>query len=980
MPNEDLDAIVISETHWDRAWYQTFQQFRLKLVDLVDKLLNILGSNPGFSHFTFDGQTVALEDYLEAKPEQEDQITSFIQDGRISIGPWYVLSDEYLVSGEALIRNLLVGKRIASKYDSPMEVGYTPDPFGHVSQLPQILAGFGYDSAIFARGAGNEVDDLGSEFIWEAPDGTAVYVHWLPLSYGNIANLPESIDDAVSMIEEVIGELKGWSNIGPVLLMNGSDHLEPQAHLPDVVERYNETHDAYVKISTLPEFMAFVKSHEDKIQRFSGEFRRSKYHNLLSGVYSTRVYLKQENERLQRKMERFVEPIASLSHLFGKRYPAEKIRLAWKYLLKCHPHDDICGCSIDEVHEDMMQRFRWTDEIAESILDDSWQAIKARHANQSHNLVVFNFVPYHRSEVVTFSIPLSNLRFAQLSDIQLYDPGLQPQTLLEAAKNEVHIAFVRQHGFDMSPTSTKELSLRGETITEFEFDFSSLLAFFPGMEHIVEEIPTIYRIRVNSENEIIEVWGRKPNAKPLMDGGIVVTDDSGRSIPLQILGTHVEPNTDSTLIQDEHEVIRAAALVDVQPVGTRRLQLGLQDEDTGYDFEGPIEAGETWLENNLVRIELAKNGTLSLTDKRTGETYDGLLELEDSEDIGDEYDYCPAPRHESIRSADAMKSVEVIQTGPIIGQLRISGEFNLPSSAALKRRRRADSNVACPYTIEVTIKANCPRIETRIVFENNAEDHRLRVLFPTGTDADTCHADSTFDVIERPIDTDPYEDWFQQMPPTYPLRTFTSMNSDTRGLTVATKGLLEFEVLDEQGGTIALTLLRCVGWLSRVGMETRSGTAGPVMRTPGAQCPGLQEFEFAIIPHEGDWLESGAHTEVENYLLPMMTEYISPTEGQEDPISRSSLFEVHPETVKVSAVKNAEEGDGLILRVWNIGREKQSSIIRFGMPVSKAKVVNLAEEDWNQEGLILDEERVLYFDIPPKRIMTILVDFKKISN
>ena len=182
MTDNKTDAILISETHWDRAWYQTFQQFRLRLVKLVDNLLNIIETDPRFTHFTFDGQTIVLEDYLEVKPEDRERLTKHIQDGRILIGPWYVLPDVYLVSGEALIRNLLMGKTIADEFGPIMNVGYIPDPFGHVSQIPQILTQFRCDSVIFARGGGDEIDDLGSEFIWEAGGGSEVLAHWLPLS------------------------------------------------------------------------------------------------------------------------------------------------------------------------------------------------------------------------------------------------------------------------------------------------------------------------------------------------------------------------------------------------------------------------------------------------------------------------------------------------------------------------------------------------------------------------------------------------------------------------------------------------------------------------------------------------------------------------------------------------------------------------------------------------------------------------------
>ncbi len=249
---DELEAIVISETHWDRAWYLTFQQFRLKLVKLVDNLLQLLETDPDFTHFTFDGQTVVLEDYLEVKPDKRTELEKLVREDRIGVGPWYVLPDVFLVSGEALIRNLMVGGQIARQFGKVTDVGYIPDPFGQISQLPQILSQFGYDSVIFARGTGDETDNLGSEFVWESSDGSRVLAHWLPLSYGNIAGLPDEIEDAVSTIEQVMEKLRPWSRIGLCLLMNGSDHLEAQPHLPKVIAAYNAAHERKIVLGTLP--------------------------------------------------------------------------------------------------------------------------------------------------------------------------------------------------------------------------------------------------------------------------------------------------------------------------------------------------------------------------------------------------------------------------------------------------------------------------------------------------------------------------------------------------------------------------------------------------------------------------------------------------------------------------------------------------------------------------------------------------------
>ena len=177
---------VVSHTHWDREWYLSFQSFRLKLVHLVDELLDLLEKDPHFKFFMLDGQTIALDDYLAMRPKKEALLRKHIRNGRILIGPWHILPDMYLVGPELHIRNLLQGDRTARRFGSKMMVGYIPDPFGHPGQLPQILRGFGIETACLWRG----LDEEPTEFWWEAPDGSRVLMAYLRDGYGNGASLP----------------------------------------------------------------------------------------------------------------------------------------------------------------------------------------------------------------------------------------------------------------------------------------------------------------------------------------------------------------------------------------------------------------------------------------------------------------------------------------------------------------------------------------------------------------------------------------------------------------------------------------------------------------------------------------------------------------------------------------------------------------------------------------------------------------------
>ena len=163
-----MEAILVTHSHWDREWYRTFQDFRARLVDLVDRVIELCDADPGY-RFLLDGQTVMLEDYLEIRPDRAEALGALCAAGRIGLGPWYVQPDSLLPCGEAHVRNLLIGRRVGEALGPVSRVGYTPDSFGHPAQLPQILAGFGIGSFVYWRGNGAEIDGLPAEYDWEAP-------------------------------------------------------------------------------------------------------------------------------------------------------------------------------------------------------------------------------------------------------------------------------------------------------------------------------------------------------------------------------------------------------------------------------------------------------------------------------------------------------------------------------------------------------------------------------------------------------------------------------------------------------------------------------------------------------------------------------------------------------------------------------------------------------------------------------------------
>ena len=429
-------AYVVPETHWDRAWYVPFEEFRIRLVHTVDDLLEIFRANPRFNAFSFDGQTVVLEDYLQIRPENERAIRKLVGDGRLAIGPWYILPDEFLVSGEATIRNLLLGHRIAAHFGRVMKVGYVPDPFGHISQMPQMLNGFGIDSMIFSRGSGRNVRQAGLVFKWLGPDGRSwvygvvqvgMYVHlggW-GVPQGRPMDTPDvDCDLALQQVETLIDRMEKWKNPTRILLLNnGCDHAPAQPNVPDMIDYVNANQGRATLIQgTFEDFVNALRKDVGPLAPVSGELHEGMEVALLSGIFSTRMYIKQANAAAQTLLEKSAEPLSTFAWSLGEDYPADVLTYAWKELLKCHPHDDIGGCSVDSVHEDDMDRFRRVQQVGWTIAHQALGHIACRvRCPAGRGVIVYNPLGSPNSGEVKLSLPFRKGDLPR--NVQLLDPN-----------------------------------------------------------------------------------------------------------------------------------------------------------------------------------------------------------------------------------------------------------------------------------------------------------------------------------------------------------------------------------------------------------------------------------------------------------------------------------------------------------------------------------------------------------------------------
>ena len=927
---------IVSHTHWDREWYKTFQQFRLQLVHLVDNLLVILDNDPTYLHFMLDGQTIVLEDYLQVRMANLPLLQKHIQENRILIGPWYILPDEFLVSPEATIRNLLIGRQVCSLFGQRMMIGYIPDPFGHIGQMPQILNGFHMDTACLWRGVPKEFPTV---FQWQAPDGSKVLLAHLHDGYGNIAHWP-AIDPDQSRIDldKEVDKLEPINPTDQFLMMRGSDHLEPRPTLPEHIRYYNQQHggDRVAVHSTLPAYLAAVTKYLDKEQiqlpTLVGELRDTQKANLLPGVLSTRMWIKQRNHFAETMLERWVEPFSTWAELLKRgenaflpiqtvektsrlNDPGPVIHQAWKLLISNHPHDSICGCSIDETHNDMISRFDQVDQISELITEQSLSAILSEidttDSNLSHQqgaVTVFNASPYRKSELVSVSVDLPFV-------------GANPH-IYDMNGGEISCSFYLEDR-ELKESNTYPVS-----------QLMGLLAAAGTEGHNTQ---TLIRAEVSQDPDMPVIVAEFSSS--------LTADNENLALALNEVMDLISSSDPEMLVRVKVfnvPTLRLSFLAeDVPAMGYKTWSFSLSPAE---EFEETFVETEVNLpeqiENEFFTLTLSgDDGSLTLFDKRNRQEYTNLNTFVDRGDRGDEYNYTPPENDQAFKPQ--LESVEIVKSD--LEELMILRmNLALPIGLSIARNKRSDELVICPLDVALSLSKGVAQVDIQVVFDNHALDHRLEVRFPTGLVVDYASFDSHFQIIQRPIDLPTHDlSWQEQPRQEVPQRAFTDVSTAEYGLTLANRGLPEVAVVREDDGsaTIALTLLRAVGWLSRDDMWNRRGQAGPPLPTPAAQEQATYIFDYALIPHGADIIDAvhqshGYQTELAAYIQPVQSGSIP---------SSSAMVEIsHPEFL-ITTLKEAENEAGWILRGVNLSDQTIDLSIKPNLPHLSASMVNLDE-------------------------------------
>lgn len=739
---------VISHTHWDREWYQTFQQYRKRLVRMLDDLIEVLENDADFKHFHLDGQTIVIEDYLQIRPQNKERLYKLIRDKRIIIGPWYVMPDEFLVSGESLIRNLQKGigqcEDIGTEY---MKSGYVTDLFGHNSQLPQILSGFDINNAVLFRGIADYKKDT---FIWQGADGSEVITSKLDKNraYSNFYfavrwpfdERDYDEDEMVERMKKLLSYYEDMQVSDVLLMMDGVDHIDAEPQLPKFMKLLEKRIDGIKFIhSTYEDYIKAQMDTKPELETIKGPLynlgQMGMCNFLLKNVLSSMVNLKQENDLCETMLTRWAEPLDfACGMMNGRLKQTLKFRnmeprkgffvAAWEELIKNHPHDSICGCSRFEVHMDNEYRFRQAKDITLSIVDDTKETL-------SHNIdttgrgtngavVVFNAGQNPFNRVVLFDLKTNT---GCQCNFKFYD--------IEG--NEIPYQIIGKKS-DLEKESTFRELIR---FNEGDLLTIAMKVSLPAMGY------STYTME-----EFVTVWPSKTEyTYPVYYP------------PTKYLGT---------------------------------LRTGINSFNTGK-----------------IEVVVNSNGTLKVTSMKTSKIYDNVLAFENNGDTGDGWNYKKPLLDSSYISTCSDASFSIEADGPLAAIIKIVTRMILPSEIDGKnpniRSKHRDT-----FEIEslITIKKDSSKIDVKTVVYNEHLEHRLRVLIPTDINNTVFYTKTPFDMQEWNVKKADWSNFQEVETNVNPSQGITLFGDSMDSILLTTKGLYEVELTDNKSKTLALTLFR----------------------------------------------------------------------------------------------------------------------------------------------------------------------------
>ncbi|CAJ2236833.1 mannosylglycerate hydrolase [Companilactobacillus paralimentarius] len=412
---------VFPHTHWDREWYFTTSRSKVYLLKDLMHVIDNLQHNTGYDRFILDGQASLIEDYLKWRPQDKNVIKQLVADKKLIIGPWYTQTDQFVISGESIVRNLQYGMDVCNKLGTYMNVGYVPDSFGQESSMPQIYKGFGIPDTMFWRGVSEENVDH-TEFVWKGEDGSKVNVYQIPSGYYIGGVIDETQLDKI-MHQEPFASIVKRSTTSHIAFPNGFDQAPARKDLPELIKKLNNANkDFHFEVSSIQEYIDAVKSEKPELEEVSGEFTNGKNMRIHKSIYSSRSDLKKLNTKIQYYLVNILEPVLTMGEHYGVDYPREAVNDIWKLMFENAAHDSIGSCVSDTTNEDVYMRYKQVRDISTNLVEVTLREIATqikKNKKYEISLSVFNTLPVDRTEITKVSF------YAPSQDFEIVDENGQ---------------------------------------------------------------------------------------------------------------------------------------------------------------------------------------------------------------------------------------------------------------------------------------------------------------------------------------------------------------------------------------------------------------------------------------------------------------------------------------------------------------------------------------------------------------------------
>lgn len=901
---------VVPHTHWDREWRYPIWENRMYLRDLVEELIETLESDPGYKSFLFDGQVAAILDYLEICPEMEEKVRKLIAEKRIVIGPWYTLPDLYPISGESMVRNLLKGKEEAEKLGGYLKIGYESFGWGQPSQMPQIYSGFDIDTVIVSKNV-DKTRAPECEFKWTGADGTSALATRL-----------------------------------------GED------------ARANFFMNAYLKVMTGKEYKSeeyeYHYGQDGQVFHQAGrEQAVQDYFRLEKTEEIHREYIKEAAARAWNGMKDTLLPKQRIM-MDGSDSTTAQSHLM-ELLEEMNTQTDGIEFRSSSLEE-------YVEILKKNLSPDQLREIRGEMRDGPTTSLSGNAL-MTRPYIKTRNKAVQNKLFGMAEPVSVAGMLLGVEYETQFLKKAVDYLLLSQP-HDSINGVTQDKTAEDVMYRLAQAEELANTVYIRGLQEIVRRIDlssykkedllfVVFNPTAKKRKEIMEVYLDTPRDRNIWE--FQIEDSRGNSREVQfkerkeaispVVHLHARP---FPYYSDRHGIFfetgeipaggyEVYKLVDLENFNRKTKFWAKTRKTDGRE----IAPASDFMENAYIMVRVNSDGSITITDKRTDEVYGPLNYYESTGDVGDYWMYYPPYLNRTYTSKGAQASIYLKENGNLSATIGVDLVLQIPEYAYRPdsyisgKSERSETLRDLPVTTLYTLHKDSDQVEVRVTVDNTCRDHRMSVLMETGVKTDTVSAQGHFTVDER--NAVPLKDkdgrYYNELT-TQPMQNFASVKDGTRGMTVLTDCLGEYELRTDPNNTLSFTLFRAVKNI--ICTEFRSEGYFPDQH--GGQLQRKLEYHYAVGPVGAEDTVHVLAQKAEAFNIPLAAVQTNvPNTGKGILPASFSFYEVVG-NVQVSCLKKCEKDNSIVMRIFNPSGKEETADIIWCKNIRNAELLDLKED------------------------------------